>query len=486
MSATGSTRAARWNNCRPWQRGRRRGRPRGKAPEEPERVLLAPYSDEALTLAFTGHYVDELRYCDLFGGWWRWQDGRWRQDVVRGVFSLARRLCRDTAAEVLAGGMKGADRIANQIGSAKTVAAVVNLARADPRHATAPEEWDHDPWALNTPGGLVDLRTGRLRPHDRTALLSKITAVAPAAADCPLWRQFLDQVTAGDRNLQGFLRRIAGYCLTGSTGEHALFFLHGAGANGKGTFVNTVTAILGDYAAVASMDSFTDSRSDRHPTELAMLRGARLVAAQETEEGRSWAESRIKALTGGDPITARFMHRDFFTFQPQFKLLIAGNHRPGLRNIDEAIRRRFHLLPFTVIIPPDHRDPNLFDKLRAEWPAILAWAIQGCLEWQADGLIPPAAVVAATAEYSDDEDSLGRWLEEECRRDPRAHQATAGLYASWKAWAERSGLSPGTEPKFREALARRGFQRKRVPGPNVSGFVGIRLRDYPDEPQWRG
>ena len=170
---------------------------------------------------------------------------------------------------------------------------------------------------------------------------------------CPRWQRFLDQVTAGDQDLQRFLRRIAGYGLTGSTREHALFFFYGTGANGKGTFLNTLTAILGDYAKVAGMDTFTESHTDRHPTELAMLRGARIVAAQETEEGRRWAESRIKALTGGDPITARFMRQDFFTYTPQFKLLIAGNHKPGLRNIDEAIRRRFHLLPFTVRIPPE-------------------------------------------------------------------------------------------------------------------------------------
>jgi putative DNA primase/helicase len=262
---------------------------------------------------------------------------------------------------------------------------------------------------LNTPEGIVDLRTGQMRPHDRAALCS-MTTVAPADLACPRWQRFLDQVTAGDQDLQRFLRRIAGYGLTGSTREHALFFFYGTGANGKGTFLNTLTAILGDYAKVAGMDTFTESHTDRHPTELAMLRGARIVAAQETEEGRRWAESRIKALTGGDPITARFMRQDFFTYTPQFKLLIAGNHKPGLRNIDEAIRRRFHLLPFTVRIPPEARDPNLFDKLKEEWPAILGWALQGCLEWQAEGLNPPAAVIEATAEYFDDEDSFGRWL----------------------------------------------------------------------------
>jgi putative DNA primase/helicase len=458
--------------------------------QPPESGVLIPYCDESLTLVFSARHADDLRYCEIFGAWFEWDGHRWRQDITRRVFSLARRLCRNKSAEALATieNEKTAAKIASLVASAKTVAAVINLARADARHATAPDDWDADPWALNTPDGIVDLRTGQTRPHDRTALCSKMTAVVPATGECPRWQRFLDQVTAGDQDLQRFLRRIAGYGLTGSTREHALFFFYGTGANGKGTFLNTLTAILGDYAKVAGMDTFTESHTDRHPTELAMLRGARIVAAQETEEGRRWAESRIKALTGGDPITARFMRQDFFTYTPQFKLLIAGNHKPGLRNIDEAIRRRFHLLPFTVRIPPEARDPNLFDKLKEEWPAILGWALQGCLEWQAEGLNPPAAVIEATAEYFDDEDSFGRWLAECCVRDPMAHETTRDLYAAWTAWAERSGMSAGSEPKFRGALKARGLESKRLPGLNVSGFLGIRLnrKDYTDDLRYGG
>ena len=213
--------------------------------------------------------------------------------------------------------------------------------------------------------------------------MTKSTAVAPdPACPCPLWHDFLAKVTAGDDELQAYLHRMIGYCLTGSIREHALFFAFGTGGNGKGVMINTITGILAAYAAVASMDTFTASPGDRHPADLAMLRDARLVTAQETEEGRRWAESRIKALTGGDPITARFMRQDFFTFEPVFKLLIAGNHRPGLRGVDEAIRRRMNLLPFTVTISAGDRDPELPEKLRKEWTGILAWAIKGCLEWQ--------------------------------------------------------------------------------------------------------
>ena len=448
---------------------------------------LVPYCDEALTLTFSARHADRLRYCDAFGRWFEWDSGRWQEDLRRRVFSHARQLCRDRSLDALdrLDGEK-AVKVASAVASARTVAAVVGLARADARHATAPEDWDADAWTLNTPAGLVDLRSGRIHPHDRDALCSKITAVAPSYTRCPRWQRFLDEITAGDADLQAFLARVAGYVLTGSTREHALFFLYGTGANGKGTFLNTLTGILGDYARIAGMDTFTETSSDRHPTELAMLRGARLVTAQETDEGRRWAESRIKALTGGDPITARFMRQDFFTYAPQFKLLIAGNHKPGLRNIDEAIRRRFHLLPFTVRIPPEQRDPELADNLRAEWPAILTWVIHGCLEWQQRGLQPPAAVIDATAEYFEDEDSFGGWLEECCARDALAHETTRELYAAWSTWAQRAGLTAGSEPKFRSALKARGFVAKREAGTNLSGFQGILLtrRDYSDDPRY--
>jgi putative DNA primase/helicase len=207
------------------------------------------------------------------------------------------------------------------------------------------------------------------------------------------------------------------YSLTGSIRDHALFFLYGTGGNGKGVFLNTWASILGDYAKVAAMETFTVSHGDRHPTDLAMLRGARAVIAQETEEGQRWAESRIKALTGGDPISARFMRQDFFTFTPAFKLMIAGNHKPSLRSVDEAVKRRFNLVPFTVTIPKAERDPKLPEKLVAEWPGILAWAIEGCLEWQHIGLSPPPAVQAATASYLADEDTIGLFLAERCATD---------------------------------------------------------------------
>ena len=323
-------------------------------------------------------------------------------------------------------------------------AAWKSLRRSDRLMAVTSEAWDRDPLLLGTPGGTVDLRTGKLREPDPTDGITKVTAVAPAdRADCPRWLQFLDE-TFGDVDLIRFLQQWGGYSLTGETREHALVFGFGNGKNGKSVWLNTHTGILNDYAVTSAMDTFTASKSDRHPTDLAMLRGARLVSASETEEGRSWAESRIKQMTGGDQISARFMQKDFFTFRPSFKLTIIGNHKPVLKNVDDAARRRFNLVPFNRT--PAKPDPLLEQKLKAEWPGILRWLIEGCLDWQANGLVRPASVVRATESYFEDQDLMSQWLAEACDAEPGNQykwEATGSLFASWTDFANRAGEKPG-------------------------------------------
>lgn len=226
---------------------------------------------------------------------------------------------------------------------------------------------------------------------------------------------------------------------------------------------------------MASSETFIETAPGRHPTDLAMLRGARLVMASEIDEGKRWAPARIKELTGGDPITARFMRADFFTYTPQFKLLISANHRPAVRTVDEAIRRRLHVLPFTVVIPPAERDQGLLEALREEWGAILAWGLEGCAKWQLHGLDAPEAVRAATVEYLAVEDIFGHWLEDECELDKRAQESAAALHAAYQRWAERAGERFLGSKRFSQALAERGLERIKTRA-GARGFAGIRLR----------
>lgn len=428
-------------------------------------------TEDALALAFTRRYHRDWRYVAAWGRWLVWDGRRWRNEDTLAATDLIRGVCRHAALQA------DSPRLAARLAASSTVSGVERLARTDRRHAATTEEWDADPWLLNTPGGVVDLKTGRMRAHDRADRMTKITTATPGG-DCPTWRRFLDEVTGGDVELQAYLQRMVGYALTGSTQEHALFFLYGTGANGKSVFVNTLATILGDYATNAPMDTFMETRTDRHPTDMAGLRGARFVSAIETEQGRRWAESKLKNLTGGDKISARFMRQDFFEFWPQFKLFVAGNHKPAIRNIDEAMKRRLHLIPFTVTIAPDKRDGRLTEKLLAERDGIMAWAVEGCLAWQRDGLNPPACVQAATEEYFEAEDALGQWIEERCLLANTHRESVSALFADWREWAEAAGEYVGSIKRFSELMAARKFEKCRLTG-GARGIAGIALRPKP-------
>jgi P4 family phage/plasmid primase-like protien len=436
----------------------------GGAGDDP--LLPIGFTEDALATEFSSTHGDNWRHVAIWGTWLNWTGIRWEREATLRAHDLARHVCRAAANRA------NSNKVRVKLSQAATVAAVERLARADRRHASTTDVWDRDPWLLNTPNWVVDLRSGALHPHERGLHMTKVTAASPQG-DCPTWLTFLSQVTGGDVELQAYLRRVVGYALTGVTTEHALFFLYGTGANGKSVFANTLTGLLGDYATVAPMDMFMATHGDRHPTDMAGLRGARIVTSIETEQGSRWAESKLKALTGGDPIMARFMRQDFFEFTPQFKLLVAGNHKPAIRNVDEAMRRRLHMIPFTVTIPPAQRDKRLAERLLAERDGILAWALRGCLEWQRGGLRPPATVLAATDEYFEAEDALGRWLEECCVLDPQHVEPTGALYASWKSWAEANGEFVGSIKRFSQTLTARGLVMHRTASART--FIGLRI-----------
>jgi putative DNA primase/helicase len=431
---------------------------------------VPPTAEDSIALLFADRHSHELRYVAILGRWRHFDGSRWAHDDTLRAFDRARMICREVAADC--------EKAGGRIASAKTVAAVERLARSDRRLAATAAQWDAEPWLLVARDRTIDLRTGIDRAPDPTDYITKTAAcgAAPTGTPHPIWTTFLRRITADDFELETFLQRYVGYCCSGHTSEHAFVFAHGTGANGKSTFVSTISKIFGEYATVADMNTFLASNSERHPTDLAKLAGARLVVAQETQRGRRWDETKIKALTGGDKITARFMRQDYFDYEPTFKLLIAGNHKPRLGSVDEAMRRRLLLVPFTVQIPPAERDPELARKLEPEWPAILRWCIDGCLEWQRIGLSPPAVVCEATESYLADQDNMGQWLEERTHDGGQfAFTLTSTLFASWKAWCEDRNLKPGSASALSEALADRGFAKKREPGTGRRGFAGLTI-----------
>ncbi len=445
--------------------------------------------DDELALEFATRHSDNLRYVASRGVWLHWDGCKWAEDTTRYALNCV----RDTLREMLlvAATTPNAANL-----SAGTILSVEKLATSDRRIAASMEIFDADPWILNTPDGIIDLKTGKITKSDPTRHCSKATSVAPADIlhdECPRWMAFLNRILKGDQSLIAYMQKLAGYTLTGITTEQQLWFLYGRGRNGKGVFMSTLQSILGDYACTASMETFTETRNENHPTELASLFGARMVLASETSEGRAWAENRVKSLTGGDKIAARFMRQDMFTFTPTFKLWFAGNHKPALRNIDPAMIARFNLVPFLVEIPPEERDPNFADKLQPEWPAILRWAINGCLKWQKEGLKRCSAVTQESEGYIADEDSFSQWITACCKigKDEVTSdhaEETAALFESWKTWADHTREAIGSMKKFKGRMDGKGFVHMLDNRTRRSIFKGIEIKriDYTDSPRYGG
>lgn len=254
-------------------------------------------------------------------------------------------------------------------------------------------------------------------------------------------------------------------------------FVYGGGGNGKSLLVELTSHVLRDYAQTAAVDTFTASKGEKHPTDMAGLVGARLVVASETDRNKAWDEPKLKLLTGGDKVSARFMRQDFFEFTPQFKLTFVGNHQPRLANVDDAMRRRLRILPFTR--KPTSPDPLLLDELKAEAPQILNWMIRGCVEWQEKGLGTSAAIRAATEEYFASQDTFADWLEERCVLDETAFCPSADLFASWSAFATGRREDAGNQIAFGAEMKKRGFvgARRRVNCVSTRVWHGIDTMD---------
>lgn len=458
-------------------------------PNAPDDIDLS--HDALATDMGTRSFDHDARHVATWGKWLFWDGTRWQIDDRLDHLTRTRAYLRDRAEDLTGWAERKAASLDEKEGDklrawAKdqsrwlrnkiTVASVESLARSNPASVSRSDAFDENRLLLGTPGGTVDLRTGDLRQAARGDMITKLTACAPTAPGSrpEKWLTFLHEIFDGDADLVAFLQRAAGYALTGLTTEHKLLFLYGTGRNGKSVFLNTLTHIWGDYARRAAAETFLNSAVEKHSTGLAGLQGARLVAGSELPVGKTWDESVIKDLTGGDRMTARFMRGDFFDFDPQMTLMIAGNNQPSFRGVDEAIRARVVLVPFLVTIPPERRDKSLSDKLKAEGPQILRWAIEGALQWLDKGLNVPAKVTAASTEYMDDEDTLGQFLIDETATDPAGFVTTTDLHDRFKFWCDRQGLHPWTLHTLRKELKSRGFQDHRRP--HGRGFIGLKTR----------
>jgi putative DNA primase/helicase len=427
--------------------------------EEAEAAPIA-MSEDMMADRFADVHGGRWRFVKPWGSWFEWRGDGWYRDDTAMVDRLAVELVRQAVYWPEAANLSAAEK--RRIPSRRVAGAVRDCASNDRRIAATIDQWDTEMWLLGVPGGVVDLRTSQSLEPRPDQYITKRTAIAPADGDAPIWRQFLETVTNGSDDLIEFLQRFAGYAMTGETREQCLAFLYGTGQNGKGVFITTLAKILGDYASTADADVFMESDQQRHPTEMARLRGARLVTVDETDGTKRWNEKRIKRITGGGKIEARFMRQDDFEYMPQFKLLLAGNHKPQLRGVGKAIQRRIHLVPFTVTIPDHSRDNKLTQKLEAEYPQILRWMIEGCAMWQASGLNAPQVVTDATSHYIEAEDVIGEWIEERTEQSGTCERPAA--YKNYRGWVEGRGERAWSSKAFWSALEERGFTARKSSG----------------------
>lgn len=480
------------------ERKAEKARPAAVQGEEGDEDGPAPVTEDFLALELAAERADQCRFDHSNQQWLVWDGTRWARNNDALVKDWIRDLTRSHA--------EGRNmRTRERLERSSTVNGVEKLAQSDRRLAIEDRLLDRNPMLLGTPGGTVDLTTGELRPALPEDFITCSTAVAPAppGADCPRWIAFMRWATAADEDdgeLLAWIQSMCGYLLTGLVTEQCLFFLWGAGRNGKGTLLDTITWIMGDYAGSLPMETFAQTYFDRPSYDLMMLRGKRLVRVSETEEGRRWNEARLKQLTGADPVQARNPAQAWVTFLPVHKLVFEGNHKPLLSSVDVALSARFRFAPFRRRIMKGEEDKGLRERLKEEGPAILRWCLDGLGRYLEDGGMPPCrAVDAETEEYLQGQDVVGNWVEECCEVSQGMPGASAEqaamlwrqgviraeeskiLYRSWKKYCEEVDERPGSVKRFVQGLVKLGFARDRksrqrlILGLTVLGEPGVAM-----------
>lgn len=443
--------------------------------------LKRTFTDVGNAERFIETHGDAVRYSEGLG-WLVWNGLCWERDTTGRVVELAKlvaksiylegELVEDSALRVAVVKHSASSQ------SAARIKGMVELAQSDPRIVVGAEELDANDLLLGVANGVLDLQTGQLRDAQKTDLITRhITVRHDKKAKAPVFAKFLNTITQGDKALQKYLQRVVGYGLTGLTSEQCLFFLYGTGANGKSTFLNVITELLGHGLAAQTPTETLMAKRSPATNDLARLKGVRVVIANEIEDGSMMAESLVKQITGGDLISARFHYKEFFDFKPKFKLFIAGNHKPIIRGRDNGMWRRIQLIPFTAGIPPAQRDKALGAKLRAELPGILNWALDGCREWQKKGLVVPPSVERAVDDYRNEMDVVAQWLGEVCDQGTTLETPANMAYQSYKRWAEDNSYRPMSSGVFGREFETRFAKVKRKTG---NFYLGVSCSRSPD------
>lgn len=453
-------------------------------------------TDLGVAKLFAAEHRDLVRWCDQWSKWLVWDGMRWQIDHARGVEALAKETAESIWREIDAQVHKVAEsvgsmlmRFGHKTASARGLSNILTLARSEQGVPIQPGELNRQPWLFNCANGTIDLQTGEIKPHDSADYLTVVCNRSyDPAAECPLWESSMDDIFGDDREMVEYVQRQLGYALVGKVFEHILPIWWGNGSNGKSLIVETLLHVLGDeYATKAPRDLLLARGGDHHPTELADLHGRRLVVASETDEGRKLAEGLVKEITGGDTIKARRMREDFWSFEPSHTVIMLTNHKPVVKGTDNGIWRRLRLVPFTEKFwdpakgeHGDERyraDERLAEKLQAEAVGILAWLVRGCIAWQRVGMNEPVDVRNATAEYRNEQDIIGDFLEEQCLIGSAYRIKASAIYSAYATWCEERGEYPKTGRAFGQAMTERNFSRVKS-GPIWYEGVALRENNY--------
>ena len=440
-------------------------------PEKPkERFRLTELGNAERIAHEYGHVI---RYTGDY--WMIWDGKRWKIDTKKEIYRIAAKVLRalyksDDEAE-----QKWAKQCEKLNVMRNSLTFLMSLVPAER------EEFDRHKYLLNVENGVLDLKTGELKQHDRELKLTKYTNVAyDRYALCPTWLKFLDQIFKGDEALIEYMQRLIGYSMTGDISEQGMYFLVGGGSNGKSTFINIVKHMMGDYGLQTKSDTFIKKKDTGANNDIARLASARFVSAVESEEGEKLQESLVKTITGGEPILARFLRQEFFEFVPEFKVFFTTNHKPIIGGVDEGIWRRVKIIPFTLNLKPHERDKKLEEKLSLEMSGILNWALEGCLEWQKNGLIEPDVVKKATGDYKQDMDILGPFLDECCYTDEPKNEniqiEAQELYKIYDNWCFKSGERQIGNRSFYRMLETKGFGKRKGKA-NKTYLLGITINE---------
>lgn len=461
------------------------------------RDLTMLLTDTGNAMRYAQRMREMVRYSPDIDKWFAWDGMRWAPDNLGKTMLLTKEIVKDLYAEATDPTVSETDQVSIQrwADTSQSVArrqAMLVLAKAEPGISLESKDLDANPDQLVVLNGTLELRTGKLRVSAAEDLNTmRANVVYDPTAQCPKWMGHLNFVTGGAPAFMRYLQRVAGYCLTGHTQEQKLFFLHGDGENGKNTFVETLAALLGDYAQAADQNFL--SGSDEHSTQIAGLRGKRLVYADETEKNRKIKESRVKTLTGSKTLTARYMRQNFFEFTPRFKLVIMGNAKPPIDGRDNGIWRRLKLVPFTQVLEPGQKVLGYEQELLEELPGILNWALQGAQEWyRFQDLGEVEEVTVATAAYREDEDEEAEFFAErviKCEEKDGGVMIFNEVFMEYRLWCGLVGVAKEdmiSKKAFAQELERRGYTRpksaKRVQGYATQKrvWIGGRLRTHAD------